>query len=417
MSEQTPSPTPLEPSSSHSGTNSPSEELLPDQRKPRLSLYLVGVLVLLGVGVYAGMSPRISQRKAVEEETKELALRTFATVNPAPGKPPEQVTLSAELKPIIETPVYARASGYVRKWYVDLGAKVKEGELLAELETPEIDRELAEGRATLRQAEAALGLAESTAKRWEELAGTKSVSAQEVEEKRADAALKTAAMEAEKARVQRLEQLTSFSRITAPFDGTITAREVDVGQLVSAGSSHELFRLARTNKLRAYIRVPQTQARGVRIGQCAEVVVPEILGETFVAKIIRTAGAMDTASRTLLTELEIDNEKGEILAGSYARVRLAQTQADALLTLPANTLLFRAEGIQVGVVDAQNKVQMRTLKIGRDFGPSVEILGGVEQGDRVVLNPPDSLASGTEVRLAAVEPAKDSNHDPKTAAR
>lgn len=353
----------------------------------------------------------------MEEVTKQLALRTFATVNPAPGKPPEQVTLSAELKPIIETPVYARASGYVRKWYVDLGAKVKEGELLAELETPELDRELVEGRATLRQAEAALGLAESTAKRWEELAGTKSVSAQEVEEKRADAALKTAAMEAEKARVQRLEQLTDFSRITAPFAGTVTAREVDVGQLVSAGSSHELFRLARTDKLRAYIRVPQTQARGVRIGQCAEVIVPEILGETFIAKIIRTAGAMDTASRTLLTELEIDNEKGEILAGSYARVRLAQTQADALLTLPANTLLFRAEGIQVGVVDAQSKVQMRTLKIGRDFGPNVEILGGVEQGDRVVLNPPDSLASGTEVRLAAAEPAQDGSHEPKTAAR
>ncbi|RBP40440.1 RND family efflux transporter MFP subunit [Roseimicrobium gellanilyticum] len=413
MSEQPSNPTPSEPSSQ----SPPTEELLPDQqRKPRLSLYLVGVLVLLGAGVYAGMSPRIAQRKAVEEESKQLSLRTFATVNPTPGKPPEQVTLSAELKPIIETPVYARASGYVRKWYVDLGAKVKEGELLAELETPEIDRELAEGRATLRQAEAALGLAESTAKRWEELAGTKSVSAQEVEEKRADAALKTAAMEAEKARVQRLEQLTSFSRITAPFDGTITSREVDVGQLVSAGSSHELFRLAKTNKLRAYIRVPQTQARGVRIGQCAEVVVPEILGETFIAKIIRTAGAMDTASRTLLTELEIDNEKGEILAGSYARVRLAQNQPDALLTLPANTLLFRAEGIQVGVVDAQNKVQMRTLKIGRDFGPNVEILGGVETGDRVVLNPPDSLASGTEVRLAAVEPVAASG-EVKTAAR
>jgi RND family efflux transporter MFP subunit len=362
------------------------------------------------------MSPRIAQRKAVEEQTKTLSLRTFSTVNPTPGKPPEQVTLSAELKPIIETPVYARASGYVRKWYVDIGAQVKEGELLAELETPELDRELAEGRATLRQAEAALGLAESTAKRWEELAGTKSVSAQEVEEKRADAALKTAAMEAEKARVQRLEQLTSFSKITAPFDGTITSREVDVGQLVSAGSSHELFRLARTNKLRAYIRVPQTQARGVRIGQCAEVVVPEIVGETFIAKIIRTAGAMDTASRTLLTELEIDNEKGEILAGSYARVRLAQSQPDALLTLPANTLLFRAEGIQVGVVDAQNKVQMRTLKIGRDFGPSVEVLGGVETGDRVVLNPPDSLASGTEVRLAAAEPAP-ASAEVKTAAR
>jgi RND family efflux transporter MFP subunit len=237
-----------------------------------------------------------------------------------------------------------------------------------------------------------------------------------VEEKRADAALKTAAMEAEKARVQRLEQLTDFSRITAPFAGTITARQVDTGELVSAGSSHELFRLARTDKLRAYIRVPQSQARGVRIGQCAEVTVPEIQGQSFVAKIIRTAGAMDTASRTLLTELEIDNPHNDILAGSYAKVRLAQSQPDALLTLPANTLLFRAEGIQVGVIDADNKVQMRTLKLGRDFGPSVEILGGIATSDRVVINPPDSLASGATVRLAAGEVSPE-RKAPATAAR
>ncbi len=390
----------------------------PEKRAPRLSLCLFGVLVLIAAGVCFGMMPRFKQRQAVEAETRDLAIRTFATVTPAPGSPPAPLTLSAELKPIIETPVYARASGYVKQWFVDLGAKVQEGQILAELETPELDRELAEGRATLRQAEAALNLAKSTAKRWTELAGSNSVSAQEVEEKNGDLMLKTAAMEAERARVQRLEQLTSFARITAPYSGTITARQVDVGQLVSAGSSHELFRLARTDKLRAYIRVPQSQARGVSIGQCAEVTVPEIQGRSFTAKIVRTAGAIDTASRTLLTEVELDNEKGEILAGSYARVRLAQSQPDALLTLPANTLLFRAEGIQVGVIDAENKVQMRTLKIGRDFGPSVEVLDGVGTADRVILNPPDSLASGTLVRLANNESSGTSpKSDPKTAAR
>ena len=389
------------------------------QARPRLLRYLLGALVLIAAGVYAGMAPRLKQRNVVAEQTKELAIRTYATVTPAPGKPPEPLTLSAELKPIVETPVYARASGYVRHWNGDLGAQVKEGEVLAELETPELDRELAEGRATLRQAEAALALAQSTARRWAELAGTKSVSAQEVEEKNGDLMLKTAAMEAERARVQRLEQLQSFAKITAPFAGTITARNLDVGQLVSAGGSHELFRLARTDKLRAYIRVPQSQSRGVKIGQCAEVTVPEIIGQSFVAKIIRTAGAMDTASRTLLTEVEIDNAKGEILAGSYARVKLAQSQPDAVLTLPANTLLFRAEGIQVGVVDGENKVQMRTLKLGRDFGPSVEILDGLVPADRVVLNPPDSLTSGTTVRLASVGGQDDAStkRDATTAAR
>ncbi|WP_075087579.1 efflux RND transporter periplasmic adaptor subunit [Verrucomicrobium spinosum] len=230
------------------------------------------------------------------------------------------------------------------------------------------------------------------------------MSTQEVDEKRADLTLKTAAVNAERARVQRLEQLVDFSKITAPFAGTITARQVDVGELVSAGSSHELFRLARTDRLRAYIRVPQSQSRAVKLGQIAEIALPEAQGRTFEAKVVRTAGAIDAASRTLLTELEIDNSKGEILAGSYARVRLAHAQENVTLTLPANTLLFRAEGIQAGVIDANNKVQLRTLKLGRDFGPSVEILDGVTVADRVILNPPDSLLQGAMVRPAT--PAK-----------
>lgn len=382
-------------------TASPPEPFaVPAGRRPRLSLYFMGTVALVGAGVYFGMVPRWQQRALVVAETQELSTPTFDTVSPGPGKVPEALTLSAELKPIIETPVYARASGYVRAWSVDLGAVVKAGDLLAELETPELDREVAEAHATLQQAEAARALAETTAKRWATLAETRLVSTQEVDEKRADLTLKTAAVNAERARVQRLEQLVDFSKITAPFAGTITARQVDVGQLVSAGSSHELFRLARTDRLRAYIRVPQSQSRAVTLGQIAEIALPEAQGRTFEAKIVRTAGAIDAASRTLLTELEIDNSKGEILAGSYARVRLAHAQENVMLTLPANTLLFRAEGIQAGVIDANNKVQLRTLKLGRDFGPNVEILDGVTVADRVILNPPDSLLQGATVRPA-----------------
>ncbi|WP_051946877.1 efflux RND transporter periplasmic adaptor subunit [Verrucomicrobium sp. BvORR106] len=387
-------------------TSPPQPQILvvPGGRRPRLGVYFLGTIVLVGAGVYFGMVPRLQQRALVAAETEELATPTFDTVAPGPGKVPDSLTLSAELKPVIETPVYARASGYVRKWSVDLGAVVKAGDPLAELETPELDREVAEAHATLQQAEAARALADTTAKRWATLAETRLVSIQEVDEKRADLTLKTAAVNAERARVQRLEQLVDFSKITAPFAGTITARQVDVGQLVSAGSSHELFRLARTDRLRAYIRVPQSQSRAVKLGQIAEIALPEAQGRTFEAKVVRTAGAIDAASRTLLTELEIDNSKGEILAGSYARVRLAHAQENVALTLPANTLLFRAEGIQAGVIDANNKVELRTLKLGRDFGPNVEILDGVTVADRVILNPPDSLLQGATVRPAT--PAK-----------
>ncbi|MEZ0387741.1 MAG: efflux RND transporter periplasmic adaptor subunit [Verrucomicrobium sp.] len=372
------------------------------QKRPNLFLYFLGALVLIACGVYFGMVPRLAQRAHVAEQTKELAVPTFDTVNPGPGKVPDSLILSAELKPVIETPVYARASGYVRKWFVDLGAKVNEGDLLAELETPELDRELAEAKATLAQSDAARNLAATTAKRWAQLAENRLVSVQEVDEKHADMVLKTAAMDAEKAKVQRLEQLVSFAKITAPFCGTITARQVDVGQLVSAGSSHELFRLARTDRLRAYIRVPQSQSRGVSIGQVAEISLPEAVGRTFEAKVIRTAGAIDAASRTLLTELDIDNSKDEIMSGSYAKVRLAHKQETVALTLPANTLLFRAEGVQAGVIASDNKVEMRTLKLGRDFGPNVEVIGGVTAADRVILNPPDSLVSGAMARPSTV---------------
>jgi membrane fusion protein, multidrug efflux system len=252
----------------------------------------------------------------------------------------------------------------------------------------------------LKQAEAAQVLAKTTATRWAELIKTSSVSEQESAEKQADLALKSATVSAAESNVKRLEELQSFSRITAPFAGVITARFTDVGQLIKTDSARELFRLAQIDKLRVFVRAPQAEARAVRIGQAAELTIPEMHGRKFAAKVVRTAGAMNPESRTLLTELEVDNSAGEILAGSYAEVRLTDTKPEVPLTVPSNTLLFRSEGVFVGVITPDNKIEMRKIELGRDFGKRVEILSGVELKDRLVLNPPDSIVSGMAVRVA-----------------
>jgi RND family efflux transporter MFP subunit len=260
----------------------------------------------------------------------------------------------------------------------------------------------------LSQTQAALALARITAERWADLLKTASVSEQEAAEKQSDLALKQATLEGAQANVRRLEELQSFARVTAPFAGAITARRTDVGELIAAGSAKELFRLAQTETLRVYVRVPQIAARSVLPGQTAELTLPELPGRTFAAHVVRTAGAMDIQSRTLLTELEVDNSRGEILAGSYAQVRFPETKIAAGLTLPSNALLFRAEGPQAGVVRPDGTVELRSVKLGRDFGPTVEVLDGLSPADRVIINPSDSLTAGIKVRVAnsqALEPS------------
>lgn len=367
----------------------------------RVGRFVVISLLLACAAFAFGLVPRVKQRAEVQADTRELALPTVSTVAPAPAKAAPPLVLSGELRPLTEAPIYARANGYVRRWLVDIGAEVTQGQLLAELDTPEIDRELAQARAELAQAEAARALAESTAKRWREMLAGKTISSQEADEKFADVELKKATVEAALAKMGRLENLVGFSRITAPFAGTVTARQIDVGQLINEGASRELFRLAQTEKLRVFVRVPQSYARAVAVGQSSELTVPEIPGRKFDGKILRTAGAMDAASRTLLVEIEVDNAKRELLAGSYAQVRLSDARPDALLTLPANALLFRPEGPQVAVV-ANKHATMRVVTLGRDFGAWVEIVNGVTAEDRVIMNPADSLVNGEEVRVNEV---------------
>lgn len=359
------------------------------------------------MAVVAGLVPRLRQRAELAAETRDLALPIVSLVSPEFGSIAPGLPLPAEVKPWIEAPIYARASGYLKRWLPDLGARVAAGQLLAEIDTPELNQQLERARHELAQVEAALALTKITADRYTELVKTASVSEQETAEKQADVALKTASAAAARAEVRRLEELKSFARVTAPFAGVVTLRNTDVGDLITAGGGQELFRLAQTDKLRVFVRVPQAQALAIAPGQAAELLIPERPDRAFTTQVARTAGAISVDSRTLLTELEVDNARGEILAGSFAQVRLSGATPPTTLTLPGNVLLFRGEGPQVGVVQPDCHVDLRSVKLGRDFGATIEILSGVGTGDRVILNPPDSLASGAMVRVAeAVPPEK-----------
>ena len=370
----------------------------------KLGRIFAAIIILIVIGLAVGLIPRWRARRALARKTAENVVQSVAVVSPAPGKTDMGVPLPAEVQAFVEAPIYARANGYLKTWNVDIGQHVETGQLLAEIDTPEVDQQLEQAKAEVSQADANLALAKSTSERWVDLLKTSSVSEQETAEKQADYALKKANLEAARANLHRLEDLKSFARVTAPFAGTITARDTDVGQLINAGSGRALFRLAQTNPLRVYVHVPQTLSRAVEVGQGADLSIGELPDRKFEAKVVRTAGAMDPSSRTLLAELEVNNPQNEILAGSYAQVRFHDTQGDPTLTLPANTLLFRSEGMQVGVVGTSGKVEMRTVRLGRDYGQTVEVVEGIQAGDHVIVNPPDSLASGITVRVA--EPTK-----------
>ncbi len=325
-----------------------------------------------------------------------------SVISPAPGTADLSTPLPAEVQPFIQATVHARASGYLKNWYVDIGDTVTNGQLLAEIETPELDQQIAQARADLDQSKAAEALSKITADRWVELLKTASVSDQETAEKTSDLALKQAAVESAQANLDRLKQLKDFDRVTAPFDGTITLRNTDIGQLITAGSGPALFQLAQVNPLRVYVQVPQPLIHAIAPGQTAELSFQEMPGRIFAAKVTRTAGAVDPTSRTLQVELQVDNARGDILAGSYAQVRFRESaDAKPLLVLADTALIFRAQGLQVAVVGSDNKVSLRSVKLGRDYGNTVEVLSGVNLGDQVINNPPDSIADGDEVTVAA----------------
>jgi len=358
------------------------------------------VVVLVFVGLLIGFIPRWISRHRLLAATRADSVMTVDVVSPTVSKPDLGTPLPAEVVAFVQASIHARASGYLKSWLVDIGESVTNGQVLAEIETPELDQQLAQARAELAQANAALDLAKITADRWTELLKTASVSEQETAEKTADYTLKQANVAAASANVQQLEDLKAFDHITAPFDGTITVRNTDIGQLIAAANGPELFREAQTDPLRVYVRVPQPLVHAIKPGQNAELTFEELPGRIFEATVTRTAGAVDPASRTLQVELQVPNPHGEILAGSYAQARFNQADDGHVLTLPDTALIFRAQGMQAAVVGSDNKVQLHSLRLGRDFGNTVEVLAGVEATDRVIINPSDSIADGMAVRSA-----------------
>ena len=359
------------------------------------------ILVLIIGGLTIGFLPRWRQSRLTLTDTTQLAIPSVSVVSPTTGTNADGLILPAEIKPWLEASIYARANGYLKGWVADIGAHVEAGQLLALIETPDLDQQLAQARAELDLAQANLHLAETTDNRWKELLKTASVSEQEAAEKAAARETAAASVEASRANVRRLEELVSFQRVVAPFAGTITIRAVDVGDLIVAGSGgNQLFHLAQADKLRVYVRVPQTSAFGIASGQAASLTIPELPDQRFPARVVTTSEAISATSRTLLTQLEVDNSQHRMLPYSYGEVRFDESKANPVLTLPSNTLLFRAEGLQVAVVDSNGTVELRKVQVGRDFGQTVEIIAGVTAADRVATNPSDSLVSGIKVRVA-----------------
>jgi RND family efflux transporter MFP subunit len=314
----------------------------------------------------------------------------------------DELVLPGVVQAYIEAPIYARTSGYLRKWYTDIGARVKKGELLAEIDTPEVDRQLSQARADLNTAQANLALSRTTNQRWKALLATQSVSQQDADEKAGDAAAKQAMEQSAAQNVARLNDLESFKRVLAPFDGVVTARNTDIGALINAGEAagSELFRLADTDELRIYAQVPEAYAATVTAGLKAELHFAEHPGKTYLAEAVRTSNALDPTSRTLQVELHLDNKDGEILPGAYAQVHFKLPSSTETLRLPANTVLFRAPGLQVATVGSDNRIKLKSITQGRDFGKTIEVLEGITQDDAVVVNPPDSITDGVAVTIA-----------------
>ncbi len=367
---------------------------------------VAGVLVLTGLfGI--GLIPRLQTQKAVADVAKDNH-PTVTVIQATRGSAATELNLPGTLLPYQETPIYARTNGYVKRWRVDMGAKVAEGELLAEIETPEVDRELKQAVANLAQVKAHLELDRTSAERWKQLLTRKGVSQQEVDEKIGAFEARKADYAAAEANVQRLEEMKLFQRVVAPFSGIITARNVEVGWLINAGANDPtrwMYKLAKTGTLRLYVNVPQNAMRLIQTGAVVDVLLQEFPGKAFPGKIARTAGALDSQSKTLLTEVQVANEKGDLLAGMYAQVRFKVNQAQPTIILPSNTLIMRADGPQVAAV-ANDVVHIRKVTLGRDFGQQIEIIAGLDEKEQIVTNPPDSLREGVVVKAMAPEQKK-----------
>jgi RND family efflux transporter MFP subunit len=371
-------------------------------KKSRLFLFLIGIVVgLVILGIFTMVQHR-EQYNALAKETEKLAVPTVAVVHPTVEPAQEDLVLPSTLQAYTESAIYARTTGYLKKWYHDIGSHVQQGDLLADIDTPEVDQQLYQARADLGTAQANENLSRITAARYEELIKTDGVSKQEVDNAVGDYAARRAVVASAQANVRRLEELESFKHVYAPFSGVITRRHIDIGNLINAGnggSAQELFSLAATDPIRCYVSVPELYAPAVHPGLGAYLELTLYPGEKFQAKVVRTADAIDLASRTLNTEVDVPNKGGQLLPGGYAQVHLLVGVKGTRLQVPVNALLFRAEGLRAVVVDANHKTHLQQLAIGRDYGTALEVLQGLSANDWIVLNPPDSLDEGMLVNV------------------
>jgi RND family efflux transporter MFP subunit len=368
----------------------------PHWRRGRLWL-LLAVLVVLAL-IVQGIVSRRSAHAELERNVERYSVQTVEVITPTRMKATQDLILAGDIRAFSDAPIFARTNGYLRRWTVDIGEHVKKGQLLAEIDAPETRDQLRQARADEQTARANYLLAKTTSERWVQMQKNNSVSRQETDEKNGDMLAKQAALNAAQANVSRLEQLVSFQKIYAPFDGVVTARNTDVGQLIDAGSGaagRELFHIQDATTLRVFVDVPQSYARLVHVGLPAELVLTEQGDRKFEGVTVRTAGAVDPVARTMRVEVDVKNPVGELLAGAYAQVRFKLTSEN-----PGLMLLFRPEGVRAATVDANGRVKLLPIVLGTDYGTRVSIVSGLTGDERVILNPPDSIIDGTEVRIA-----------------
>lgn len=373
-------------------------------RGPAALVAVAVAAVVLGLGIYSGVRARSTADTTLRRVTDEAAITVVNVVNPKPGDAIREIRLPGTTQAFTDAPIFARTSGYLKRWYFDIGARVKEGQLLVEIDSPEVDQQLQQARADLETARANLRQAQITADRWQALLESGSVSRQETDQAVSSLSAMKATVDSNAANVRRLEQLQGFEKIYAPFDGVITARNTDIGALIDAGSAtagRELFHMAAIQRLRVFVAIPEVYSRAARTGASASLTLDEYPGREFHGTLVRNASAIDPASRTLLVEVDVDNPKDELLPGAYVFVHLKLPRETPSVTVPANTLLFRSQGLQVGVV-RDGQAQLVPVTIGHDYGTTVEIVAGLQPTDQVIVAPSDSLTSGTRVRIVGV---------------
>ena len=403
-----PNPLPNTEEGEDAGASSPNMLAQSQPKASRRSRYAViaGVALVIVAGLALGVIPRLRAQSKLVAATQEVTLRTVTVTNATRLASSVQLALPGDVRAFEETKIYARADGYLLKWNSDIGAKVEAGQVLAEIDTPELDQELNQSRAALAQAQANLVLARSSAERWQRLLKDRAVSQQEVDEKTSALAAREADVRAAEAAVARLEKLSSFKEVRAPFAGTITRRHVDTGALIRAGgNASALFDLAQTDTLRVQVNVPQAYLRDIAIGSPVAIAVAEYPGRAFPGKVLRTSGAFDATTRTMLTEIEVPNRNGELFPGIHVDVQLTLAQANPPIVVPARAVIIRGEGLQVAEVDDANAIRLQKVQAGRDLGRTVEIVSGLSDGARIVTNPTDTLVEGMLVRIAGTQTA------------